>query len=152
MVRKLTRGVTLVAGLAVLSLVAGCGGGDGDGSAQKAADDADRVAEVVAPAKVEVLASLTGCEVKIRTEAEELREGVCHTKAGDYLITTFPKEELLQVWLDSASLYGGKKLVGPRWAISAKEEVLEPLRKKVGGTVQDLSTYGRTGGPGPSAS
>jgi hypothetical protein len=150
-VRKLTRGVTLAAGLAMLPLVAGCGGGDGDGSAKKA-DDTSRVAEIVAPAKVEVLASLTGCDVKIRTEAEELREGVCHTKAGDYLITTFPKEELLQVWLDSASIYGGKKLVGPRWAISAKEEVLEPLRKKVGGTVQDLSTYGRKGGAGPSAS
>jgi hypothetical protein len=150
-VRKLTRGVTLAAGLAVLPLVAGCGGGDGDGSAKKA-DDTSRVAEIVAPAKVEVLASLTGCDVKIRTEAEELREGVCHTKAGDYLITTFPKEELLQVWLDSASIYGGKKLVGPRWVISAKEEVLEPLRKKVGGSVQDLSTYGRTGGAGPSAS
>lgn len=149
MVRNLTRGVALAAGMAVLPLVAGCGG-EGDKAADRPADESSPVAAVVAPAKVEVLASLTGCKVKIRTEAEELREGVCHTPAGDYLITTFPKAELLQTWLESAAIYGGTYLVGPRWAISAKEEVLKPLRAKVGGTIQDLSTYGSA--PAPSSS
>ena len=28
----------------------------------------------------------------MRVQAKELREGVCHTEKGDYLITTFPEE------------------------------------------------------------
>ncbi|WP_149829519.1 hypothetical protein [Streptomyces tailanensis] len=139
MVTKLTRGAALAATLAVLPLMAACGGGDDDKAAGKATGDSSPVAAVVAPAKVEVIASLTGCEVKIRTEAEELREGVCQTPEGDYLITTFPKEELKETWLESAAIYGGKYLVGPRWAISAKPAVLEPLKAKVGGTIQDVS-------------
>ncbi|CBG71502.1 MULTISPECIES: hypothetical protein [Streptomyces] len=135
MVRKLSRGgVALAAGLVALPLVAACSGG-GDEAKGKASP----VAAAVAPAKVEVIAELTGCEVKIRTEAEELREGVCQTSAGDYLITTFPKEKLKEVWLESASMYGGKYLVGPQWAISAKPPVLKKLKAKVGGTIRDLS-------------
>lgn len=140
MVRKLTRGAALAASLAVLPLMAACsGGGGGDKAADKATDESSPVAAMVAPAKVEVIAQLTGCKVKIRTEAEELREGVCHTADGDYLITTFPKDGLKEVWLESAAIYGGKYLVGPRWAISAKPAVLEPLKAKVGGTIRDLS-------------
>ncbi|WP_326580307.1 hypothetical protein OG250_20580 [Streptomyces sp. NBC_00487] len=138
MVRKLSRGVALAASLAVLPLMAACSGG-GDKADGKATGESSPVAAVVAPAKVEVIAELTGCEVKIRTEAEELREGVCQTAVGDYLITTFPKDELKEVWLESASIYGGKYLVGPQWAISAKPAVLKKLKVKVGGTIRDLS-------------
>ncbi|WP_371578696.1 hypothetical protein [Streptomyces sp. NBC_01314] len=133
MVRKLSRGVALAASLAVLPLVAACSGGG------EASGESSPVAALVAPAKVEVIAELTGCEVKIRTEAKELREGVCQTAVGDYLITTFPKDELKEVWLESASMYGGKYLVGPQWAISAKPAVLKKLKAKVGGTIRDLS-------------
>lgn len=106
------------------------------------------VAAVVAPAKVEVIAGLTGCKVKIRTDADELREGVCHTSLGDYLITTFPEEKFKLTWLDSASMYGGKYLVGTKWVVSAKPELLEPLRQQVGGTIEDLSVQGGQGSSG----
>ncbi|MDX2938174.1 hypothetical protein [Streptomyces ipomoeae] len=149
MVRKLTRGAALAVTLAVLPLMAACSGGGADDKTDKADKAADKsaddgsspVAAVVAPAKVEVLAQLTGCKVKIRTEAEELREGVCHTAAGDYLITTFPKEQLKLTWLETAAVYGGKYLVGPRWAISAEEEMLKPMQAEVGGEIQDVSVY-----------
>jgi hypothetical protein len=145
-VRKLTRGAALAVTLAVLPLMAACSGGGADDKADKAADKSaddgsSPVAAVVAPAKVEVLAQLTGCKVKIRTEAEELREGVCHTAAGDYLITTFPKEQLKLTWLETAAVYGGKYLVGPRWAISAEEKMLKPMQAEVGGEIQDVSVY-----------
>ncbi|MFF3375186.1 hypothetical protein ACFYXF_19835 [Streptomyces sp. NPDC002680] len=109
------------------------------------------VAAVVAPAKVEVIAELTGCTVKIRTDADELREGVCHTKLGDYLITTFPEEKYKLTWLDSAAMYGGKYLVGTKWVISAAPKLLDPLRQKVGGTVEDLSVQGSQGSAGQGA-
>ncbi|WP_307847304.1 hypothetical protein [Streptomyces sp. F63] len=105
----------------------------------------------MAPAKVEVIAGLTGCEAKIRLEADELRQGVCHTPEVDYLITTFPKEEYQQAWLDSAAIYGGKYLVGSRWIVSAKEpEMLEEFRTRLGGTIQQLR--GRDPAPAPSRS
>lgn len=148
MVRKLSRGAALVVGLAALPLLVACGGGGGgDGKASRTSggDESSPVAAAVAPAKVEVLAQLTGCEVKIRTEAEELREGVCNTTAGDYLITTFPEEKLKETWLDAASVYGGKYLVGPKWAISAPPKTLDGLKAKVGGTVYDLSEVSGSG-------
>jgi hypothetical protein len=146
--QRLVRRAAAVVGLLVLPLAAGCGGGDDAGSGGKAAKttpvpDAERAA-VVAPAKVEVIADLTGCKVKIRVDAEELREGVCHTPEADYLITTFPEEKYKLTWLDTASIYGGKYLVGPRWAITAKPKMLEPLRKKVGGTIQSVGNGNAT--------
>lgn len=99
------------------------------------------VAAVVAPAKVEVIAELTGCKVTIRTDAEELREGICRTADGDYLITTFPEEKYKLAWLDSAAMYGGKYLVGTKWVISATPKLQETLRQKVGGTFKDLKNY-----------
>jgi hypothetical protein len=104
----------------------------------------------VAPAKVEVIAGLTGCKAKIRVEAEELRQGICHTKKSDYLITTFPQDKFRQVWLESAAMYGGKHLVGFRWVVSAEPAMLEQLRPKLGGTIEQLRGMGPT--PGPSAS
>ncbi|KUM78524.1 hypothetical protein [Streptomyces curacoi] len=129
------------AGSAVLLLLAtACGGGEDEKAAAKSSPTnvSATVAGVVAPAKVEVIAGLTGCEVKIRTEADELREGVCHSKRGDYLITTFPQEKYKRTWLDAAAVYGGKYLVGPRWVVSAKPELLEELRPELGGTIQQL--------------
>ncbi|MEV0238611.1 hypothetical protein AB0I06_01530 [Streptomyces sp. NPDC050674] len=128
--------------LAVLVLVTACGGDDGRGAEATPSGSAAPAAGVVAPAKVEVIAGLTGCKVKIRTEADELREGVCHTRQGDYLITTFPQERLKETWLESARVYGGTYLVGMRWVVSAKPGVLEALRAKLGGTVRKLSGVG----------
>ncbi|MBV1939052.1 hypothetical protein [Streptomyces sp. BV286] len=154
LVARPVRGAALVGTLALLPLATACSG-DGGGAAEskqtKTSARSAPSAGVVAPAKVEVIATLTGCKVKIRTDAEELREGVCRTAAGDYLITTFPAEKYKLTWLDSAAIYGGKYLVGPQWAISAKPKMLEPLRAKVGGTIQDLDAL-RTASPAPSAS
>ncbi|MET9868959.1 hypothetical protein ABZZ16_22785 [Streptomyces sp. NPDC006386] len=146
------RAVAAAGVLAALLLVTACGGGDGDKAAatpsgaeargSEARGSAAPAAGVVAPAKVEVIADLAGCTAKIRTEADELREGVCHTAKGDFLITTFPEERLKETWLESARVYGGKYLVGMRWVVSAKPEMLEPLRAKLGGTIRELSGIG----------
>ncbi|MFF0158136.1 hypothetical protein ACFYRY_11490 [Streptomyces sp. NPDC005263] len=151
--RLLTRGAALIGSLALLPLIAACGGAEGDGAAKAKASEGSvaPVAGVVAPAKVEVIAALTGCKVEIRIEADELREGQCKTKQGNYRITTFPKEKLKLTWLDAASVYGGTYLVGPQWAVGAKPEVLEKLRTKIGGTMQSLRSM-NPAEPAPSAS
>ena len=147
------RGVALAALLTALALplaTACISDSDSDPASdkgQKASPSASEsmppapVAAVVAPAKVEVIAKLTGCEVTIRTDAKELRGGICHTADGDYLITTFPEEKYKLVWLDSAAVYGGKYLVGTKWVISAPPKLQESLRQKVGGTFEDLNDH-----------
>lgn len=135
--------------LVPLLLATGCGGSDepqrrseasadagGTGGTAGATVDSAPSAGVVAPAKVEVIAGLAGCEVTIRTEADELREGVCRGKDGSFLITTFPEERLKRTWLDAASIYGGTYLVGNRWVVSAEEPVLKELRGRLGGEIQ----------------
>ncbi|WP_405961255.1 hypothetical protein OG235_36965 [Streptomyces sp. NBC_00024] len=150
---RLVRGAALAASLAVLSLATACSGGSGnDASADSKPSkvSATPVAGVVAPAKVEVIAALTGCKPKIRIDADELRQGLCHTQKVDYSITTFPEEKFKDTWLESASIYGGKYLVGWRWVVAAKPEMLEGLRAKLGGTIQELS--GLSGGSSPASS
>ncbi|GAA1012992.1 MULTISPECIES: hypothetical protein [Streptomyces] len=103
-----TRGTLLAAALVLVPLATACDGGADDAAVNSAPSRISAPqAGVVAPAKVEVIARLTGCTPDIRIEAEQLRQGVCHTPEIDYLITTFPKEEYKQVWLDSAAVYGG---------------------------------------------
>jgi hypothetical protein len=145
---RLLRAAVPVVSLALLPLVAACGGSESDASADMKPSEmsAAPAAGVEAPAKVEVIASLTGCKPKIRIEADELRQGVCHTKEVDYLITTFPEEKYTRAWLDSAAVYGGKYLVGERWIVSAKPEMLEGFRDKIGGTVRQLRGAGPTAG------
>jgi hypothetical protein len=153
-VRQSARGharrAALAGALALLPLVTACGGGGEGDAAAKSEPTKVSATEVgvVAPAKVEVIAGLTGCKAKIRVEAEELREGVCHTKKGDYLITTFPEEKYKQTWLDAASVYGGKFLVGTRWVVSAPPKLLAGFRAQLGGIIQQL----RGTGPAPAPS
>ncbi|WP_333935130.1 hypothetical protein [Streptomyces sp. AHA2] len=105
-------------------------------------------AGVVAPAKVEVIAGPAGCRADIRTEAEELREGVCRTREGDFPITTFPEERLEETWLEPARVHGGTHLVGMRRVVSAKPAMPQPLRAKLGGEIRRPSGIG----PRPAAS
>ncbi|MFJ8056059.1 hypothetical protein [Streptomyces sp. NPDC096142] len=141
------------AALALLPLAVACGGGEADDAGRKRAAPASAAvtaapeAGVVAPAKVEVIAGLTGCTAEIRIDADELREGVCRTELGEYRITTFPEERFKVTWLDSAAVYGGKYLVGTRWVVSAKPELLAGFRSRLGGTVRELRGTGAATAP-----
>ncbi|GAA2233269.1 hypothetical protein [Streptomyces indiaensis] len=141
------RALAAAGALVVLPLVTACGGGgdgkgaDGGGEAAPSVTAAP-AAGVVAPAKVEVIAGLTGCKAEIRIDADELRQGLCHTEKADYLITTFPEERLKETWLEEARVYGGTYLVGTRWVVSVKPALLESFRAKLGGTIRELRGIG----------
>ncbi|MDC2954979.1 hypothetical protein PO587_10925 [Streptomyces gilvifuscus] len=131
-------------------MTAACTAGEDDNERSRTSRPAVTAAPeagVVAPAKVEVIAGLIGCRPRIRVEAEELRQGVCHTKERDRVITTFPEETYKLAWLDAAAGYGGKYLVGSRWVVAADPEGLEGLRRRLGGEIRQLSGYGPTAGP-----
>lgn len=144
------RGAVLAVSLALLPLATACSGAEKEASVNTDPSKISAAPEagVVAPAKVEVIAGLTGCTPKIRIDADELRQGICHTPEVDYLITTFPEDRFTQAWLDSAAVYGGTYLVGTRWIVSAKEpEMLERFRTKLGGTIQQLRGIGPSAAP-----
>lgn len=147
---RLVRGAALAGSLAMLTFTTACSGSEEDigvakGTPTAATVTAAPAAGVVAPAKVEVIAGLTGCTAKIRIDADELRQGVCHTQEADYLITTFPEERYKESWLEAAAIYGGQYLVGSRWVVSAQPKMLSGFRPALGGTIRQL------GGAGPSA-
>ncbi|MFG2576818.1 hypothetical protein [Streptomyces sp. NPDC048481] len=147
---RLVRGAALAGSLALFPFTAACGGGDraDDGSAPGAAAvTAAPEAGVVAPAKVEVIAGLTGCTAEIRIEADELRQGVCRTEESDYLITTFPEERHKESWLEAASGYGGQYLVGSRWVVGGQPEALSRLRPRLGGIIRQLPGTGPAAAP-----
>jgi len=148
---RLARGAAVGAGLALMPLTVACGGGADESAGERKASKTPPIsavrAGVVAPAKVEVIAGLTGCEAKIRIEADELRQGVCHTKDVDYLVTTFPEERLKEAWLESASAYRADFLVGSRWIISAKIDALKKFRDRTGGEIVSYSGMGPGSGP-----
>ncbi|MFJ6725262.1 hypothetical protein ACIQPQ_10110 [Streptomyces sp. NPDC091281] len=150
------RALPLVAAAALLATAtAACGtsddrnrstGADGDPAKMSAAP----AAGVVAPAKVEVIAGLTGCTADIRIDADELRQGACRTGDTGYLITTFPEERFKETWLDSAAVYGGTYLVGTRWVVSGKTDLLERFRPRLGGEIKELKRIGGDPGGAPS--
>ncbi|HEY8986146.1 MAG TPA: hypothetical protein VIU15_42055 [Streptomyces sp.] len=139
-----------VAALSLLFLLTACGGGGGEpaakasGGTAPAATEPAAAVQVVAPAKVEIIAGMTGCTASIRIQADELREGSCRTGQGDYIITTFPKETLRDTWLDAAAIYGGTYIIGPQWAVGGKVDVLKKLQPEIGGEIVRLT------GSGPS--
>ncbi|MEU4872145.1 hypothetical protein [Streptomyces sp. NPDC021608] len=147
---RLVRGAALAGSLALFPLTAACGAGDdtdGKGASKPPTVTAAPEAGVVAPAKVEVIAGLTGCTARIRIEADELRQGVCHTAESDYLITTFPEERHKESWLEAASVYGGQYLVGSRWVVGGQPEALARFRPRLGGTIRQLVGTGPTAAP-----
>lgn len=132
------RAVALLAALVLPALLVGCSADQADTRHAARPKPSTGGVPSPAPANIEKIASLTGCEAEIRMEADELREGVCKTSRGNWIVTTFPAEKFKRTWLDTASMYGGTYLVGPKWAIGAELGVLKQLRTDVGGDLQQL--------------
>lgn len=132
------RTATLAAALLLSPLILGCSTNSDGKTGATPRKTSVSPAPPAAPASIEKIASMTGCKAEIRIEADELREGVCKTTQGNWIVTTFPAEKYKLTWLDTASMYGGTYLVGPKWAIGAKPEMLKQLRTKVGGELQQL--------------
>ncbi|MER5224918.1 hypothetical protein [Streptomyces flaveus] len=138
MTRSRLRPMCTAAAALLSTLLVGCSAESAE-PASKQSPSPSTVSQPPAPAKVEVIASLTDCKPEIRIEADQLREGVCRTARGDWTVTTFPQEKFKETWLDAAAVYGGTYLVGPRWAIGAQPALLKKLRTEVGGELRKLS-------------
>ncbi|QNE77810.1 hypothetical protein F0344_27335 [Streptomyces finlayi] len=124
-----------------LVLLAGCGGGAGDG---------EREAPPTAIGTLEQLAAKADCEPDLQTDAEEIRQANCLTADGRYVLVTFATDRGQREWIDEADDYGGSYLVGRKWVAVGEPKVVAALRGRLGGTVETASPHhsGRSGSGG----
>ena len=133
--------VTLLGGLAL----AGCSNSD---AAPKTASSPRPSVSPPVTGSVEQVAARLDCKPQIRTDADELRQGICGTGNAEFSVTTFPAEKFKAIWLDAAAGWGGWYVVGPRWAVSASTKDQAVARQqKLGGSLVDGSVIPKTAGP-----
>ncbi|GAA2446269.1 hypothetical protein [Streptomyces macrosporus] len=142
--------VRIAALIGSFALVAGCGGDGGDAPGEGARNGGK--APRTATGTLEELAARTRCEVVVQTDAAELRQGMCTTEDGRYVLATFATAEGRRDWLAEAKPYGGTYLVGGKWVAVGEPEVLEKLRGRLGGALESGASHtgdvGGDGGPG----
>ncbi|MEW2356629.1 hypothetical protein [Spirillospora sp. NPDC029432] len=117
---------------------AGCSGGHGG----HGTDGAPAAKE----ATIEQLAQRTGCTLTGTRKAAELRQGQCKTGKGRYVLVSFTSDKTRDSWLTEAKPWGGTYLVGPKWVAVATPQILETLRKDVGGKIVKGDDHGGGGG------
>ncbi|NGO09569.1 hypothetical protein G5C60_18695 [Streptomyces sp. HC44] len=132
----MTRQKTAVAGMAAALLVlTGCGSDDGG----------EKVPET-ATGSLEHLASEAGCKPNMQTDADTIRQALCKSSDGKYVLATFATDRGQREWLNGAKDYGGYYLVGRKWVASGDEKTVTALRGSLGGTMEEGSEHMNPGG------
>ncbi|MEU2222363.1 hypothetical protein [Streptomyces sp. NPDC018347] len=124
----------LLCGTAVLAL-AGCG--------------ADQSADPVPPTatgSLERLAAEVRCGPDMQTDADEIRQAICRTGAGRFVLATFATDRGRREWIDDAKDYGGHYLVGRKWVAVGDGGVVEALRGTLGGDPETGADHHAHGG------
>ncbi|WP_431930123.1 hypothetical protein [Nonomuraea jabiensis] len=90
-------------------------------------------------ASIEHIAATLGCpHPSMQVDAAELRQAVCETPRGRYILLTFTTDTGKRTWLDEAQTYGGVYLVGDRRVVIATQPLLEGLRERLGGQIESM--------------
>jgi hypothetical protein len=121
---------------AVMALVAvtGCG-----------SDDGEKVPET-ASGSLEHIASEAGCKPNMQTDADTIRQALCKTSGGKYVLATFATDRGQREWLNGAKDYGGYYLVGRKWVAVGEEKTVTSLRGQLGGIMEEGSEHMNPGG------
>jgi hypothetical protein len=114
-----------------LPLAAGCSSKPGQGDAPEAQ-----------PATIEQLAQKTGCTLIGKRNSKELKQGQCKTSTGRYVLVSFTDNKNRDSWLTEAKPWGGTYLVGPQWVAVATPQILDTLRKDLGGNIVHGDQHG----------
>ncbi|SEQ93433.1 hypothetical protein SAMN04487983_1009154 [Streptomyces sp. yr375] len=129
---KVTRSM-LVAAAAAAAALALTGCGSGGGTAVKV----DSV-PVAATGSLEHLAAEVKCTPNMQTDADELRQALCKTTAGKFILLTFATDRGQREWINGAKDYGGHYLVGRKWvAVGEETSTVTSLRKTLGGDIEE---------------
>jgi hypothetical protein len=120
-----------------LLAVTGCGGGSEDSRA--------KVPET-ASGSLEQIASEAGCKPDMQTDADTIRQAICKTSGGKYILATFATDRGQREWLNGAKDYGGYYLVGRKWVAVGEQKTVTALRGQLGGTMEEGSEHMNPGG------
>ncbi len=141
---RVTRPGRAVTGAAVtctavaVAVLAGCGSGGGSGAAAQV--------PAAATGSLESLAARVRCSPDLQTDTDTLRQALCTTPAGRFVLTTFATDRGRREWIDEAEDYGGFYLVGRKWVAVGEQGVVTALRGTLGGEVERGADHHAHGG------
>ncbi|WP_460064816.1 hypothetical protein [Streptomyces sp. YKOK-I1] len=142
---KVTRPILAAATAAAALVLAGCASGS-SGKAEVAVPTA-------ATGSLEHLAAEVDCKPNMQTDADELRQAICKTSAGKFLLLTFATDRGQREWLNGAKDYGGHYLVGRKWvAVGEETSTVTSLRKTLGGDIEEGTDHSAHESGEPSGS
>jgi hypothetical protein len=127
---RLTRPMLAAVGAATLLTLAGCGSGD----------DEDQVPPT-ATGSLEHIAAEARCTPDIQTDADEIRQAVCDNPGGKFVLATFATDRGQREWINEAKDYGGYYLVGRKWVAVGADGVVDALRGRLGGTLEQGTSH-----------
>ncbi|MFF9276099.1 hypothetical protein [Streptomyces griseosporeus] len=122
---RLTSAVTGCA--AALLVLTGCGSGDGPRAA----------VPPTATGSLERLAAEVKCRPDMQTDADEIRQALCRTSDGRFVLATFATDRGQREWINEAKDYGGHYLVGRKWVAVGETDVVTALRATLGGDIEE---------------
>ncbi|POX54813.1 hypothetical protein C3489_13100 [Streptomyces sp. Ru71] len=129
---RVTRPMLAVSGALAALALAGCGTGGGQ-------DDA---VPPTATGSLEQLAAEAKCRPDMQTDADEIRQAICTTGDGKFVLATFATDRGQREWINEAKDYGGHYLVGRKWVAVGDDGVVSALRSTLGGTVEQGKQHG----------
>ncbi|MEV5142921.1 hypothetical protein AB0L14_00405 [Streptomyces sp. NPDC052727] len=116
----------LLLGAAAILTLAGCGSGD-----------KTEAVPPTATGSLEHLAAEVKCEPNMQTDADEIRQAICRTGEGRFILATFATDRGQREWINDAKDYGGHYLVGRKWVAVGDDGVVKALRGTLGGDLED---------------
>ncbi|WP_030422415.1 hypothetical protein VM636_21975 [Streptomyces sp. SCSIO 75703] len=134
---RLTRSMLAPAGAALALALAGCGTGDGEAAVPE-----------TATGSLEHLAAEAECEPDLQTDADTIRQAICERGGEKYVIVTFATDRGQREWINTAKDYGGYYLVGRKWVAVGEQGLVEGLRGRLGGVVEQGVQHGPEHGGG----
>ncbi|ALO93415.1 MULTISPECIES: hypothetical protein [Streptomyces] len=116
----------LLLGAAAVLTLAGCGSGGTTESVPP-----------TATGSLEHLAAEVKCAPNMQTDADEIRQAICRTGEGKFILATFATDRGQREWINDAKDYGGHYLVGRKWVAVGDDGVVKALRGTLGGDLED---------------
>lgn len=139
---KLTRPTFAAVAVAAALTLTGCGSGEKTAALP-----------TVATGSLEQLATKVKCDPTMQTDADELRQAICKTAAGKFILLTFATDRGQREWINGAKDYGGHYLVGRKWvAVGEETNTVSTLRKTLGGDIEEGVDHSAHESGGGSAS
>ncbi|GAA3236933.1 hypothetical protein GCM10020256_56060 [Streptomyces thermocoprophilus] len=90
-----------------------------------------------ATGSLERLAAEVKCRPDMQTDADEIRQAICRTSDGRFVLATFATDRGQREWINEAKDYGGHYLVGRKWVAVGESAVVSTLRATLGGDIEE---------------